>query len=77
MAVALSDPSDAVIRALHQWMKRHLAEAKMPVRWYLVDAIPHTARGKISRDRVKERCAELSPLDLTGILNPRERASGG
>ena len=54
-------------------MKHHLAEAKMPVRWYLVDAIPHTERGKISRDRVKERCAQLSPLDLTTDPQPAGR----
>jgi oxalate---CoA ligase len=75
MAVVLSDASDGAIRALHQWMKGHLSEAKMPARWYLVDAIPHTSRGKINRDRVKETCARLTPLDLTGILNRRESAS--
>jgi acyl-coenzyme A synthetase/AMP-(fatty) acid ligase len=77
MAVVLSDASDAAIRALYRWMRRHLAEAKMPARWYLVDAIPHTSRGKINRDRVKETCAQLTPLDLTRILNPREGPSSG
>jgi acyl-CoA synthetase (AMP-forming)/AMP-acid ligase II len=77
MAVVLSDASDAAIAALYGWMRRHLAEAKMPARWYLVDAIPHTSRGKINRDRVKEACAQLVPLDLTTILNPRKRPSGG
>jgi len=75
LAVVLSDSSDATVRALHQWMKHRLAEAKMPVRWYLLDAIPRTSRGKINRDLVKETCTRLTPLDLKSILNPRESTS--
>ena len=75
MAVVLNDPSDVTVRALYQWMKRHLAEAKMPVRWYLVETIPRTSRGKINRDMVKETCARLVPLDLARILHPGEGAS--
>jgi acyl-CoA synthetase (AMP-forming)/AMP-acid ligase II len=75
MAVALSDQSDATVRALHSWMKQHLAEAKLPVRWYLVDAIPRTSRGKVNRDAVKKVCAQLAPLDLSRILNPQQDGS--
>ena len=69
MAVVLDDASPATLRALHGWMKDHLAEPKMPVRWYLIDAIPRTSRGKINRDHVKERCTTLEPLDLTTVLH--------
>jgi acyl-CoA synthetase (AMP-forming)/AMP-acid ligase II len=68
MAVALSDRGDASVRALHAWMKERLAEPKMPVKWFVVEAIPRTSRGKINRDVVKETCAGLAPLDLAGIL---------
>jgi acyl-CoA synthetase (AMP-forming)/AMP-acid ligase II len=68
MAVVLEDASAPTVGALHAWMKQHLAEPKMPVRWYVVDAIPRTSRGKVNRDTVKTRCAELVPLDLTAIL---------
>ncbi len=75
IAVALSDRSDETIRALHQWMREHLAEAKMPVRWYLVKEIPRTSRGKINRDHVKEACASLQPLDLPRVLSSSRRES--
>jgi acyl-CoA synthetase (AMP-forming)/AMP-acid ligase II len=68
MAVVLADQSDEVIRALHQWMKVHLAEPKMPVRWWVIDTIPRTSRGKLNRDAVKATCQNQPPLDLPGIL---------
>jgi len=68
MAVVLKDENSATIRVLHDWMKRHLAEFKMPVRWYTVDALPRNSRGKISRKEVEEYCAAKRPLDLQSIL---------
>jgi acyl-coenzyme A synthetase/AMP-(fatty) acid ligase len=49
-------------------MKAHLSESKMPMRWWLVEEIPRTSRGKINRDAVKAACQDLLPLDLPGIL---------
>jgi acyl-CoA synthetase (AMP-forming)/AMP-acid ligase II len=70
IAVVLADREDATVRDLHQWMRRHLAEHKMPVRWYLLDEIPRTSRGKVNRDAVKQACAELAPLDLARLGAP-------
>ena len=71
MAVVLKDENSATIRALHDWMKRRLAEFKMPVRWYAVDSLPRNSRGKISRIEVEERCAAKRPLDLQSILRAK------
>lgn len=71
MAVVLSEPDAPTIQALHDWMKRHLAEYKMPVRWYVLDSLPYNARGKINRSRVQESCAQQVPLDLKKILQTR------
>ncbi len=68
MAVVLTKSDAGTIRALHDWMMRHLAEPKMPSRWWLVDAVPRTSRGKINRDAVKAACIDLTPLDLPRIL---------
>ncbi len=68
MAVVLADRRDETVYALHQWMKAHLAEPKMPVRWWAIDTIPRTSRGKINRDAVKAACQNQPPLDLPGIL---------
>ena len=66
--MVLADSSDATVRALHAWMTRHLAEPKMPSRWWLVDEIPRTSRGKINREAVKAACADKPALDLVRIL---------
>ena len=68
MAVVMAKQDDATFRALYQWMKERLAEAKMPERWWVVEEIPRTSRGKINRDAVKAACAGLPALDLTRIL---------
>lgn len=68
MAVVLSDVGEETIRGLHAWMKEHLAEPKLPVRWWLMDEIPRTSRGKVNRDSVKALCEKRVPLDLAGIL---------
>lgn len=71
MAVVLKEENAATVRALYDWMKRHLAEFKMPVRWYTVDALPRNSRGKISRKEVEEHCAAKSPLDIPSILRAK------
>jgi len=68
MAVVMTKQDDDTFRALHQWMKSHLAEPKMPVRWWVVEEIPRTSRGKINRDAVKAACVDLPALDLSRIL---------
>jgi acyl-CoA synthetase (AMP-forming)/AMP-acid ligase II len=68
MAVVLNDAKDESIRGLHAWMKSHLAEHKMPSRWWVIDAIPRTSRGKINRDAVKAACEKQPALDLPSIL---------
>jgi acyl-coenzyme A synthetase/AMP-(fatty) acid ligase len=66
--VVLKCQDAQAIQALHHWMKEHLAEFKIPQRWYVVDSLPLNSRGKISRQSVQEMCAALSPLDLPTLL---------
>ncbi len=69
MAVVLNDTKDETIQGLHAWMKTQLAEHKMPSRWWAIDAIPRTSRGKINREAVKGACEKLTALDLPSILS--------
>lgn len=71
LALVLEDSSAGTLRALQGWMKRHLATHQLPVRWYLLDAIPRTSRGKINRDSVAQACAVLDPVDLKTALSDR------
>ena len=72
LAVALTEPGDdAAVRELYGWIRRRLAEPKLPARWWLVDAIPRSERGKVSREAVRDVCAGRPPLDLQRILQGR------
>ena len=73
LAVVLGNSEDATIRALYEWMKSQLAEHKMPVRWWVIDEIPRTSRGKINRDAVKAFCVTRDALDLARILDGESR----
>jgi oxalate---CoA ligase len=64
VAVVLRGGSDASMRAVYDWARRHLAPHQMPRRWYAVDEIPRTARGKVNRAQVAARCASLRPVDV-------------
>ncbi len=69
MAVVLHDEQDSTVRALHVWMKHHLAEPKMPARWWAVAEIPRTSRGKVNREAVKAACIDRPSLDLVRLLD--------
>jgi acyl-CoA synthetase (AMP-forming)/AMP-acid ligase II len=68
IAVVMTDQSAAALGDLHTWMESRLARHKMPVRWYLLDEIPRTSRGKINRDAVMQSCMSKTPLDLQSVL---------
>jgi len=67
LAVVLKSGGDAAIRALYAWARRHLAAHQVPRRWYVVDEIPRTSRGKVNRAQLAARCAGLRPVDLRGL----------
>jgi acyl-CoA synthetase (AMP-forming)/AMP-acid ligase II len=71
VAVALTEPGDVAVREVYGWIRERLAEGKLPARWWLVDAIPRSERGKVSREAVREACAARPPLDLSRILQGR------
>ena len=68
IAIVLSDQSAQSVRELHAWLEAHLAQHKHPERWYLLDEIPRTSRGKINRYLVKQSCDSEKPLDLRKLL---------
>jgi acyl-CoA synthetase (AMP-forming)/AMP-acid ligase II len=74
MAVVLSDRDHDTIRALHAWMKTHLADHKLPSRWWIIETIPRTSRGKINREAVKAACEKGPALDLPSILGGKSDA---
>jgi acyl-CoA synthetase (AMP-forming)/AMP-acid ligase II len=69
MAVVLDDQSDRAVVGLHDWIRARLAAHKHPARWYLVDEIARTSRGKINRESVMRACLSGTPLNLREVLS--------
>jgi len=68
LAVVLTDTRDETVRALYDWMARHIAKHQMPARWYFLEQMPRSSRGKINRAQVAQRCEGLSPVQLHRIV---------
>jgi acyl-coenzyme A synthetase/AMP-(fatty) acid ligase len=60
----MKEADDEKLRQLYAWTKQHLAKHQLPVRWYLLESIPRTSRGKVNRANVAEVCDTLTPLDV-------------
>ncbi len=63
-AAVVLDGGAAALAELKAWTRRHLAEHKLPRRWYVLEAIPVTSRGKINRTDVAKACAGLTYAPL-------------
>jgi long-chain acyl-CoA synthetase len=73
VAVVLKSCGAETLPRLHAWARGHLAAYQMPRRWYVMDQIPRTSRGKVNRGQVAARCAGLHPVDLP-TLSPDDGA---
>ena len=70
VAVVLQSSSEDVLMRLHQWTGERLALHQIPKRWYVVEQIPRTSRGKMNRAEVEKFCKRLTPVHFVGL--PRE-----
>lgn len=59
VAVTSGDGSELNPRALGRWCAERLAREKIPSRWFVVDEIPKTDRGKVNRDNVAAYCLDM------------------
>jgi acyl-CoA synthetase (AMP-forming)/AMP-acid ligase II len=73
VAVVLRDPSEDRFRRLYEWAGERLAQFQMPQRWYLVDEIPRSSRGKVNRGQVAQMFADRTPLDHLGLTRGDSR----
>lgn len=72
VALVLEDTEKKTIQDLHHWISQRLAGHKHPERWYVLDDIPRTSRGKLNRETVMKECMERTPFDFRAAL----RAAG-
>ncbi len=59
VAVVLDPAGGDSLPRLREWCAAHLARHQLPQRWYVIDEIPRTSRGKVNRETVALQCAEL------------------
>ena len=67
LAVVLESPDAGAMRTLQDWICSHIAEYRRPARWYLLDEIPRTSRGKVNRQKVMQACLSRSPVDPASL----------
>lgn len=75
IAIVMKSGDDATLLGLHEWMARHLGQHQFPERWYLVDEIPRTSRGKVNRDVVAQACQETRPFDMKRLLRSQRSST--
>jgi acyl-CoA synthetase (AMP-forming)/AMP-acid ligase II len=63
VAVVLSSTDPATLGRLYAWARERLAGYQVPRRWFVVDGLPRTGRGKVRRSQVAARCAGLRPVE--------------
>ncbi len=65
-AVRLKGPAMADVAALQGWCRERLRREAIPERWFMVESIPRSARGKVNRDAVRRKLAEPgdTPVDI-------------
>ena len=51
---------------LFNWTRERLASHKVPTRWYVLEEIPRTSRGKVNRQEVARHCWTLEPVPFPG-----------
>jgi acyl-CoA synthetase (AMP-forming)/AMP-acid ligase II len=68
MAFVLKNPDEENLRTFVRHLHGYLGKHQMPQRFYLVDEIPRTSRGKVNRSVVAQKCGTLDPLDMRRLL---------
>jgi acyl-coenzyme A synthetase/AMP-(fatty) acid ligase/thioesterase domain-containing protein len=61
-AIRLSEGATASATDLQSWCLRSLRREAVPDRWFFVDEIPRTRRGKVSRDVMRQTLAVRQPM---------------
>ena len=73
VAVVLRTATPTALRELLRWVRQHLAKHQLPRRWYLLNEIPRSSRGKVNRSAVARHCETLVPLDLRELAADEPR----
>jgi len=62
VAIVANEDTNFEFESLKKWVKERLSKEKVPSKWFLLDEIPKTDRGKVNRFNVAELCKTKSSL---------------
>jgi oxalate---CoA ligase len=62
VAIVANEDTNFEFEPLKKWIKERLSKEKVPSKWFLLDEIPKTDRGKVNRFNVAELCKTKPPL---------------
>lgn len=62
VAIVVNEDSKLEFESLKNWIKERLSKEKVPSKWFLLNEIPKTDRGKVNRYNVAELCKTKSSL---------------
>ena len=62
VAIVTNEDTNFEFGNLKKWIKERLSKEKIPSKWFLLDEIPKTDRGKVNRFNVAELCKTKSPI---------------
>ena len=65
-AVKLAGGATETAESLRAWCRQRLRREAVPERWFFVDEIPRTGRGKVGRDAVRRHVMKDLPNDRPG-----------
>ncbi len=61
VAISLIEEAKVDVAGLRSWCAERLVDEKVPEKWFIVNVIPKTDRGKINRNNVAKQCLVTSP----------------
>jgi acyl-CoA synthetase (AMP-forming)/AMP-acid ligase II len=73
VAVVMRSSADDVLAQLYEWTRARLGAHQIPRRWYVIEEIPRSSRGKINRDEVGQFCQGLTPVPFGKLLRKPDR----
>jgi len=60
VAICVQKPNTIGVDELREWCLQYLVKEKVPERWFILDEIPKTDRGKVNRFDVASKCLDLN-----------------
>ena len=64
VAVRLAEGANETRKSLRLWCQTRIRKQAVPERWYFVEKIPRTERGKINREKVRQGIAQKLQLEV-------------